>query len=223
MRGVSARVAATVVDVRSLSPRVRAVELHVREVYTWSAGQHVGVSPREEGEGARYYSLASVPGARGTIELCVGDSDDAPAFPPGGQVWLSQPAGRAAVPEPVSSLALIGVGTGVAPLRAVLLEQTGRAPAPSLTLLVGFRSESEVLYAEELERWRALGQLDYRPVLSQPGAGWRGRLGYVQDHVVELPRAERYCVCGKLDMVQEVQAALGAFGVSPSQVFAEGY
>jgi CDP-4-dehydro-6-deoxyglucose reductase, E3 len=223
MRGAKARVAATVVDVTSLSPRVRAVELRVRVPYTWSAGQHVGVSPEEEAEGARYYSFASVPSAHGTIELCVGDSDDAPAFPPGGQVWLSAPAGRAAVPEAASSLTLIGMGTGVAPLRAVLFEQARRVPAPSVTLLVGFRSESDVLYAEELERWQALGQLDYRPVLSQPGPGWRGRLGYVQDHVAELPRTERYCVCGKLTMVQDVQAALAANGVSPSQVFAEGY
>jgi NAD(P)H-flavin reductase len=223
MPGAKAGALATVVDVRSLSPRVRAVELHVRVPYTWSAGQHVGVSPREEGEGARYYSLASVPNARGTIELCVGDSDDAPAFPPGGQVWLSQPAGRAAVPEPASSLSLIGIGTGLAPLRAVLFEQAGRVPAPSLSLLVGFRSEEDVLYAEELERRQSHGQLDYRPVLSQPGPGWRGRLGHVQDHVAELPRSERYCVCGKLGMVKDVQAALSALGVSPSQVFAEGY
>jgi len=222
MRGAKARILATVQGAIALSPRVRSVELHVSGSFSWRAGQHVGVSG-VAGSGARYYSLASVPNARGTVELCVGDSDDAPAFPLGGQVALSLPAGQPAVPSPVSSLVLVGVGTGVAPLRAVVQEQAQLATPPRVTLLVGFRSERDVLYESEFARRAADGALDYRPVLSQPGSDWSGRTGRVQAHLGDLPRAERYCVCGKLAMVEDVRAALLAAGVLPAQLFAEGY
>jgi len=227
MLGAKARVLATILETRALSPRVRAVTLHIGDAYAWRAGQHVGVWAEAEGEGARprprYYSLASVPSARGTAELCVGDSDDAPPFPVGGRVWLSAPGGQPAVPEAVRALVLIGVGTGVAPLRAVVQEQEALPVPPRLVLLVGFRSERDVLYGDEfLERARAR-RLDYRPVLSQPAADWSGRTGHVQAHLAELPPAERYCVCGKLAMIQEVRAQLLQAGVPSQHLFAEGY
>jgi NAD(P)H-flavin reductase len=235
-------VLATVQRMDALSPRVRAVELSIPADWSWRAGQHVAVSgaalsgPTDPGPtdpapagagpavvGARYYSLASVPNERGTLELCVGDSDDAPAFTPGGQVWLSTPEGQPAVPSPLASLVLIGVGTGVAPLRAVVREQEQLVQPPRITLLIGFRTERDVLYGSEFEQRARDGTLDYRPVLSQPGPSWTGRSGWVQAHLDQLPRAERYCVCGKLGMVEEVRGALLAAGVTPQCLFAEGY
>lgn len=229
MLGAKARVPATVTQTVPLSPRVRAVTLRIPSelgtAYTWCAGQHVAVWLEEaEGESRpRYYSFAAMPSLRGTVELCVGESEDAPPFPEGGQVWLSPPAGHLAVPEPVETLALVGVGTGVAPLRAVVQEQTARRPGPQLTLLVGFRSEVEMLYADEFLELAAAGLLDYRPVLSQPSAAWSGRVGRVQAYVAELGRFERYCICGKLALVDDVRQLLVAAGVQDSQLFAEGY
>lgn len=229
MLGAKARVPATVTRTAALSPRVRAVTLRLSNEdsadYVWSAGQHVAVWLEEAGDQSRprYYSFASMPSLRGTVELCVGDSEDAPPFPDGGQVWLSAPGGHPAVPEPVEALALVGVGTGVAPLRAVVQEQTARRPSPRVTLLVGFRSETEMLYAEEFQELAAAGLLDYRPVLSQPSAAWNGRTGRVQAHVAELGRSERYCVCGKLGLVEDVRQLLVAAGVQERELFAEGY
>jgi len=224
MLGAKARVLATVESVEALSPRVRGVRLGVPADYSWRAGQHVAVWPLGAGEEARprYYSLAAPPGPRG-LELCVGDSEDAPELEPGGRVWLSLPEGQPAVPEPASSLALIGVGTGVALLRAVLLEEAVRVPAPKIALLVGFRSEADVLYDAELQERARAGALDYRPVLSQPGPDWGGLRGRVQAHVQDLPPAERYCVCGKLGLVEDVRAMLSSAGVPDTHVFAEGY
>lgn len=232
MRGAKARVLATVEGTNALSPRVRAVELRIPGTFDWRAGQHVAVSSEavsgeavsgEAVEGACYYSLASAPNARGTVELCVGDSDDAPEFAKGTRVWLSMPEGQPAVPSALASLVLIGIGTGVAPLRAVVQEQAARPVPPRVTLLVGFRSEQDVLYGGEFEERAAGGTLDYRPVLSRPSVDWTGRTGWVQAHLTDLPRAERYCVCGKLSMVEEVRGTLLAAGVASDQLFAEGY
>lgn len=229
MLGAKARVPATVAHTAALSPRVRAVTLRIPDDagsgYVWHAGQHVAVWLEESGEGSRprYYSFASTPSGLGTVELCVGDSEDTPPFSEGGQVWLSPPGGRAAVPTPVQTLSLIGAGTGVAPLRAVVQEQTRLTSAPRIALLVGFRSETEMLYAAEFQELAAAGQLDYRPVLSQPSAAWPGRVGRVQSHLGDLDRTERYCVCGKLDMVDDVRELLVAAEVPESELFAEGY
>lgn len=225
MLGANARVLATVERTTALSPRVRGVRLQVPVEYTWRAGQHVAVWPLAEGEDARprYYSLASPPSGAGGLELCVGESEDAPELERGGQVWLSLPAGQPAVPEPVASLALIGVGTGVALLRAVLLEQGALAAPPRIALLVGFRFEEDVLYAAEFEERVRAGVLDYRPVLSQPSPSWRGLSGRVQAHVKDLAPAERYCVCGKLGLVEDVRGMLLGSGVPENRIFAEGY
>ena len=88
---------------------------------------------------------------------------------------------------------------------------------------MGFRSEAEMLYAEEFRELAAAGLLDYRPVLSQPSAAWSGRVGRVQAYVAELGRFERYCVCGKVGLVDDVRQLLVAAGVQDRQLFAEGY
>jgi len=144
----------------------------------------------------------------------------------GQEFFLSAPSGGPpwSLVQGAAHLILIGMGTGIAPLRALSQARLDRATAPgSLTLIQGARTLGDCLFYDELS---ALGsaQLDYRPVLSQPEPSWSGRRGYVQEHLADLPLGDAYvCICGKLAMVEEVTARLGKLGVDGARIFSEGY
>jgi ferredoxin-NADP reductase len=107
----------------------------------------------------------------------------------------------------------VATGTGVCPLRAMIAaELRGSAYGPSLTLLLGCRSEPDILYREEFE---ALAQLHprfaFHTTLSRPSGSWRGLAGYVQTQLAELidPKQRPHVyICGLSNMVDEVRSTL---------------
>lgn len=106
---------------------------------------------------------------------------------------------------------LVGTGTGVAPLRA-MLEDELRHDGPALTLLFGCRTEGDILYREDFERWAAEHpRFRFEVTLSQGADGWAGRRGYVQAHLPELVEAmmrPHVYVCGLQKMIREVRRVL---------------
>lgn len=227
------RFSTKVKQIRILSPEVLCVSLAVPDGFQWSPGQHVGVSDRSEGAFS-YYSIASAP-ARSSgvdIELAMHGPSIKWAAPLalGTELYLSDAAGGPKLQDwhDARRLVLIGMGTGVAPLRSVAracLSQQGTDFNPEITLVQGARNLSNCLFYDEFMAWTASG-LNYMPVLSQPAAadGWTGRTGYIQSHLDDLRVAgSRFCVCGKLEMVSEVVAWLVARGALQESVFAEGY
>lgn len=127
----------------------------------------------------------------------------------------------------------VATGTGLAPLRAILLEELARPePAPQW-LVFGCRTEEDLLYRDELE---ALAQrhprFRYLPTLSRAPDAWPGRRGYVQAHLVEVARAldalggppPHYYVCGLTKMIDEVRRTLKeTLGVDRRCVHTERY
>lgn len=218
------RLVAHVLDRRRLTPQVERVLLGVPADYTWSAGQYLSVLGEKK---QAYYSIASAAKGDGLLELAVGESDDAPAFEPGAEVLVSRPDGLPAIPTPKplapsTTIVLIGMGTGIAPLRAVIQEHAGRLSGRRMTLLQGSRNQESRLFFEEFMHFSQLGLLDYRPVLSQPAAPWEGLSGRVQDHVAAVPRgADYYAACGNRAMVEDVTRVLHTLG--ERLVFAQGY
>ncbi len=218
MEAVQAKVLAKT----ELSSRVVGVILKVPLDYVWLPGQHLAVQGPSK---PNYYSIASAPSPEGLLELAVGPSEDAPAFTVGSSLRISPPGGRAAVSlEAPRSIIMIGMGTGIAPLRAVIQEQTRLASCPRLTLLYGSRDEESQIYAREFEELSAAGLLDYRPVLSQPRGEWPGLRGRVQQHVEQLPQSgDCYAICGSKSMVEDIAEVLSRRGAPEEALFVEGY
>lgn len=173
------------------------------------------------------FSIASAPDpdAPGQLELAVGTSalgtpeeDSVSALlqrlPDGAHLGMVGPLGeftrRDFSGEPA---VFVATGTGLAPLRAMIQEELWRRPdGPPLVLLFGCRGEEDRLWGDELE---ALAQrhprFHYEPTLSKPGPGWRGRTGYVQDHLADIVRAAGTVpvfVSGLPEMVADVLRVL---------------
>lgn len=232
-----------VLETEQLSSRVRRVILDVPPDYIWEPGQHLALRAQVDAA-PRYYSIASAAGspvigsspagsstvsvaAPGRLELVMGESNDAPPLAAGDRVLLSPPVGERAVPRDHRGLTvLVGAGTGVAPLRAVVQE---RVPLGLETLLlVGFRTLDDALFHREFAALAEQRVLRYLLVLSQPSSGWNGLVGRVQEHLgfldgVHTAPSAHFAVCGSRTMVDDVVTRLLAAGAAHERIFAEGY
>ncbi len=75
---------------------------------------------------------------------------------------------------------LVAGGIGLAPLRPVIYHlMHHRTDYERVCILYGARSPSEMLYREELERWRGRFDASVNVIVDRGGPGWRGNMGVV--------------------------------------------
>lgn len=122
----------------------------------------------------------------------------------------------------------VGTGTGVCPLRSMLRRALEKPDGPPVALLLGARSEDEILYRDELEALAvARPRFSFHVTLSRAGETWLGRRGYVQAHVRELidvAQKPHVYVCGLTDMVSEVRRVLKEdLGLDRKHIHSERY
>jgi NAD(P)H-flavin reductase len=217
---------------RALSPQVSLLELRAQApaLIEWLPGQYVElfVGAREQGVP---YSIACAAGATGAIELAISREANAPllaAARDGEPLWVSRPRGVFTWRPHAGGSLLVGIGTGLAPLRAMVqaaLREPAQAP---LTLLFGARREEDLLFKEEFEALaRAHAAFRFEPSLSQPSATWTRRCGRVQRHLGPLlsrMSAPRAYVCGNPAMVAECVAALSSqLGLETAAIASEAH
>lgn len=188
---------ARVLASRALSPSVREITLARSDgaPMAFEPGQWVTlVLPLPAGELRRAYSIASPPRTDGTFEIAVTRVTDGAGSRflhgvgagevlqvVGPQGFFTRAAGL------VQPSLFIGTGTGVAPLRSMILADDAiRAPGP-LWLLFGGRQEHDLLYGDELHALAARSPgFRLEQTLSRGSPAWAGRRGYVQEHARAL-------------------------------------
>jgi NAD(P)H-flavin reductase len=203
--------------------------------FRWRAGQYLTLHP-EGGTGAHEgplaYSIASAcDGSEpARLALAVGPGSGADVLAEAGagtRLEIDGPFGSFTLPRASGAL-LVGSGTGVAPLRAHVGEWLTEAGNEPLVLVVGARSEADLLWHEEfVARAQATPRFRYEPVLSQPSSAWVGRSGWVQAHLPELfaalPAESVARVCGSKPMVESCLTLLENLGMPRSSLEAESY
>ena len=118
-------------------------------------------------------------------------------------------------------------GTGVSPMRAILLAQLGANPAAEAVLLLGARYSSELLFRDEFEALAARhAGFRFVPTVSGDDAGWDGRRGRVPAHIEEamagLNCPDAY-FCGHREMVAQLRERLAAAGIPGERQVYERY
>ncbi|HKO53660.1 MAG TPA: FAD-binding oxidoreductase [Polyangiaceae bacterium] len=217
----------------ALSSGVDRLRFVSRETFAWAAGQHLVVVRREGQALFLPYSIASAndPTKPGEFELAVSihaGADVMDTLPLGAELEVEGPAGGftwQAAPSPAALL--VGAGTGIAPLRALLQEELARESDARLLLLAGHRAPEDVLFADDFERLAAEhSRFHFIPTLTGADSRWLGRRGRVQAQLLEAASAlaplDAY-VCGRLEMVSEVVRLLVAHGVPESRIRSEGF
>ncbi|HEX5657249.1 MAG TPA: FAD-binding oxidoreductase [Polyangiales bacterium] len=203
------------VAARALSPSVQSLALELPAEFTFVAGQwlHVHVQTAQ-GLEKRAYSIASGPAER-PVELAVTHVAEGAVSPllcrleVGTALRVDGPHGFFTRDDPHAPALFVGTGTGLSPLRSMLTELLADPAHPPVTLLFGVRTQADILWREQLERWTRDPKFRLEVTLSRPDASWHGRSGYVQKHVAELAGAlgaPHVYICGLSPMVGDVRA-----------------
>lgn len=212
---------ARLVVCRPLSPSVR--ELVFERVdgapMRFLPGQWVNLFFTIDGEEVkRAYSIASAPTTSSRFEISVTKVSTGPvstrlhALEPGAVVRAVGPSGLfTRDPGDDAPALFVGTGTGVTPLRSMLLSALATRSDVPLALLLGVRTEADILYKEELEALAARHpNFHFEVTLSRGSDAWVGKRGYVQRWLGELhgglasERAHVF-VCGLEHMIKAVR------------------
>jgi CDP-4-dehydro-6-deoxyglucose reductase len=214
----------------SLSPRVESLTFLADDPFPRAAGQYVLLTLDDGSSHA--FSVASPFDARAPrrFEIAVARGTSAGSvldLELGSSVMVTGPSGTLTWKADAPAL-LVATGTGISPLRAIVLEQLARDVSTPLTLLFGCRDASEELWGAELLRLMAeRPSFRYLPTHSQPLAGHPGRMGRVQSYLAEQVRllgpTLRAYLCGHTPMVNDCTTQLIELGVPPEHIHGESY
>jgi ferredoxin-NADP reductase len=230
---------ATVTEARAETARVRTLVLDVPGWPGHLSGQHVVVRlTSEDGyEAQRSYSIASAPGAP-RLELTVERIDDGEVSPylvdevrPGDRFELRGPIGgyfvwRPAEPGP---LFLVGGGSGVVPLMAMLRHRAAAGVTAPAHLVLSSRTLADVIYRDELARLASRGDglsVVYTLTREAP-SGWTGARGRIERALLAAGPAPdarpQVYVCGPTGLVESAARTLVALGHEPARVKTERF
>jgi ferredoxin-NADP reductase len=158
----------------------------------------LATAPSTQGEASapapalrRAYSIASPPRDDGRFELAVTRVAGGPgssylhALEPGAELEAEGPQGFfTRAPDFASPTLFVATGTGLTPLRSMLLAAVNAGAATPTHVLLGVRHEDDLLFRQELEALAArYPWLRVTFTLSRPHEAWAGARGYVQEHV----------------------------------------
>ncbi len=228
---------AEVSRIQDLTHDVRALELRVLEPasITFKAGQFVSFEVPKEGQPrlvTRPYSIASSPEQRDRILLVLNLVQGGPgssylfSLREGDQTSFKGPAGAFYLrDDETKDLLFVATGTGIAPIRSMILAQLQRAPARPVTLFWGLRSQRDLYWQDDLDALSAAHpRFTAVTTLSRPEPGWRGVHGrvttLVEGRIASVSDLAVY-LCGGSGMIKDVTATLHAKGLCP--IYREKY
>jgi ferredoxin-NADP reductase len=204
-----------------------------------AAGQHVDVRlTAEDGyQAQRSYSIASAP-EDPDVELTIERIDDGEVSPylteearAGDELELRGPIGgyfvwRSVLEEP---LLLVGGGSGLVPLMAMLRHRRAAGSAVDARLLLSARTVDDVLYREEVADLAA-GSAQVLITLTRAPAppGWEGWTRRIDREMLAAvgpgpERRPRIYVCGPTPFVEEAARLLVELGHEPAAVHTERF
>jgi ferredoxin-NADP reductase len=229
-----------VLETRPETPKTKSLFVEVPGWEGHKAGQHLDVRlTAEDGyQAQRSYSIASAP-EDGGLEIVVERLEDGEVSPyltdelrVGDRLELRGPIGGWFTWEAREGgpLFLVGGGSGIAPLMAMIRHRAAAGSDASCRLLYSSRSREETIYAGELDRLAAEdGELEVIHTLtrSQP-VGWTGYSRRIDREMLEevawAPRERPLAfVCGPTPLVEAAATALVELGHDPSRVKTERF
>ena len=229
---------AEVIDSVVETPRVKTIVFDVPGWAGHRAGQHVDVRlTAEDGyQVERSYSIASAPdGMR--IELTVERLDDGEVSPylteelrGGDRIELRGPVGGYFVWEPSrrAPVLLVGGGSGVVPLMAMIRTRAAAASSVEMRLLLSSRNWEDVIYRSELERLAGGGLTVVHTLTRSQPAGWSGYARRVDGDMLRevgptVQEEPEVYVCGPTPFVEAVADALVRLGHEPHRIKTERF
>lgn len=231
---------AEVVEVVPETPRTKSLVLDVPDWEGHKAGQHVDVrlTAPDGYQTQRSYSIASAPEDERLV-LTVDRLDDGEVSPYLTDVLMA--ADKLELRGPIggyftweegdgSPLLLVGGGSGVVPLMAMIRHRAAVGSDVPCRLLYSSRSYEEIIYRKELENLAAAdGSLEVIHTLTRSSPeGWSGYHRRIDAEMLAevawTPEESPLTfVCGPTPLVEAAGAALVGLGHGPARVKTERF
>lgn len=229
----------TVVDLLEETPNTKSITLELPQWQGHRAGQHLDLRlTADDGyQAERSYSVASSPEDRHVV-LTVERLDDGEVSPylvdelrVGDELEVRGPVGGYFVWESTgeSPVLLIAGGSGVVPFRSMLRHHRASGSTVPMRLLYSARSQSDLIYRDELMRLAGYGGVDVHLTLTREQSdGWRGDRGRIDQTFLDRlgwPAADRpsVYVCGPTGFVEAVADNLVGLGHEADRIKTERF
>ncbi len=231
---------AGVVKITTETPQTKTLTLTLPQWMPHRPGQHydVRLTAPDGYQTERSYSAASEPERIGELDLTVERIEDGEVSPylddvlmPGDRLEVRGPIGGYFVWD-VSlggPLLLVGGGSGVVPLMAMLRHRAAQRSRVPARLLYSTRTEEDVIYKAELARLaQAADGLDVVFTFTRRAppnwTGYQRRIdGAMLSDVVPRENGVRAYVCGPTLLVEAVSSALIALGLPAERIYTERF
>jgi len=122
---------------------------------------------------------------------------------------------------------MLATGTGLGPIKGIIEHMVAEQSSRPVYIYWGARHKADLYADAQLREWeRRFPNIRYRPVLSQPEAGWDGRTGYVQEAAIadfdDVSGIELYA-CGHPAMVYSARDAMVERGMDAEHCFGDAF
>ena len=228
---------AQVESIKDLTHDVRQLDLRLIEPKTinFKSGQFISFEmphPRTGRLVTRAYSIASQPSQSDAVTLLFNLVPGGPGsgflfhLEGGDKTHFKGPAGHFYLrDDPGRELLFIASGTGIAPIRSMMLANAERLDTRAATLFWGLRSQRDLYYQEDLaELARRNPAFTAITTLSRPEPGWSGERGRVlrliEERISSVKNLAVY-LCGNSAMIADATSLLQKKGLCP--IYREKY
>jgi ferredoxin-NADP reductase len=229
----------TVTQIRPETPSVKTFRLEDPGWQSHLPGQHYDLRlTAEDGyQAQRSYSIASSPTQIGVVELTVERLADGEVsgflhdvVVVGDRIEVRGPIGGFFVWDAARSgpVLLIGGGSGVVPLMAMLRHRAALRAPVAATLLYSARSADELIYRAELDGFRANGVALFETLTRSQPPGWSGYArridrAMLSDVVARSASDAQVFICGPTSMVEAAAEQLVDLGVAAGRIRTERF
>jgi len=220
---------ATVTGIRRETARAKTFRLELGAPRRHLAGQHyvVRLTAPDGYRASRSYSVASAPDDSGTIELTVErlEGGEVSSFLHdevvlGDELEVRGPIGGYFVWEATSPAVLVGGGSGIVPLMAMLRLARQKGRSDLVHLVVSVRTPEDLYYRDELEGPETT--VVYSRAAPAGSARPPGRLG-LGDLPENCVLAETAYVCGSSGFADAASRLLVELGVATGRIRVERF
>jgi len=228
----------TVARIRDLARDMREVDLDLVEPSRMSfrAGQYVQfLRPGSESDPQpfyRAYSMASPPSRTSRLTLLFQRVEEGActsyvfeSLREGDRVFVNGPFGYFCLRESRRPLVFVAGGSGIAPIRAMLLDMAEKHIDRPSTFFFSAHSAADLVYGEDIRTFeRLLSDFRFIPVLSRPlpEDRWQGERGGLPAALSRiLPRLDEHeaYLCGGPGLIDASIGAMKTKGLSDDRIF----
>jgi ferredoxin-NADP reductase len=219
---------ATVSAVKSETPRAKTFRLALPMWMPFLPGQHMDVrlTAPDGYRAQRSYSIASTPLDEGEVELTIDRLDEGEVsgyfhdvVVEGDEVEVRGPFASYFVWRGEAPALLIGGGSGVVPLMAMMRHRRRTMPELEMELIYSARTAEDLIYADEL------GDDVTVALTRETPEGWTGHTGRIDAELIAAPatRARIVFICGSHGFVEAASALALEAGVEPRMIRTERF